>query len=118
MGLNASSENAEAARTFLTWMTTPEFAELYANALPGFFPLSDAPVELEDPLAQEFLSWRDLCESTIRSSYQILSRGEPNNENQLWNVSARLLNGELSAQEAAQTVQEGLSAWYEPQQGN
>lgn len=118
MGLNAASENKEAARVFLEWMTTPEFAELYANALPGFFPLSDAPVELEDPLAQEFLSWREDCESTIRSSYQILSRGEPNNENQLWNVSARLLNGEISAQEAGQIVQEGLSAWYEPQQDN
>ncbi len=117
MGLNAASENKEAARVFLEWMTTPEFAELYANALPGFFPLSDAPVELEDPLAQEFLSWRDSCESTIRSSYQILSRGEPNNENQLWNVSARLLNGEISAQEAGQIVQEGLEVWYEPQQG-
>lgn len=118
MGLNAESENKEAARVFLEWMSTPEFAELYANALPGFFPLSDAPVELEDPLAQEFLSWRDDCESTIRSSYQILSRGEPNNENQLWNVSSRLLNGEISAQEAGDIVQEGLSAWYEPQQGN
>ena len=118
MGLNAASENKEAARVFLEWMSTPEFAELYANALPGFFPLSDAPVELEDPLAQEFLSWRDECESTIRSSYQILSRGEPNNENQLWNVSSRLLNGEISAQEAGDIVQEGLAAWYEPQQGN
>ncbi len=118
MGLNAASENKEAARVFLEWMSTPEFAELYANALPGFFPLSSAPVELEDPLAQEFLSWRDECESTIRSSYQILSRGEPNNENQLWNVSSRLLNGEISAQEAGNIVQEGLSAWYEPQQGN
>ena len=100
MGLNAASDNKEAARVFLEWMTTPEFAELYANALPGFFPLSNAEVTLQDPLAQEFLSWREECESTIRSSYQILSRGEPNNENQLWNVSSRLLNGEINAEEA------------------
>ncbi len=117
MGLNAASDNKEAARVFLEWLTTPEFAELYANALPGFFPLSNAEVTLQDPLAQEFLSWREDCESTIRSSYQILSRGEPNNENQLWNVSSRLLNGEIDAQEAGNIVQEGLTAWYEPQQG-
>jgi len=117
MGLNAASPNKEAARAFLEWMTTPEFAEIYSNALPGFFSLSNHDVEIQDPLAQEFVSWRDECESTIRSSYQILSRGEPNNENQLWNVSARLLNGEISPEEAAQTVQEGLEAWYEPQQG-
>ena len=116
MGINAATENMEAARLFMEWMTTQEFAELYSNALSGFFSLSNHEITLDDPLAQEFLSWRGQCESTIRSSYQILSRGEPNNESQLWEVTARLLNGELSAQEAADIVQEGLENWYEPQQ--
>ena len=82
IGLNAASPNAEAARTFLSWVASEEFASLYANALPGFFPLSSAPVTLEDPLAQEFVSWRETCNSTIRSTYQILSRGTPNLENE------------------------------------
>ncbi len=116
MGLNAASPNAEAALTFLEWMTTSEFAELYSNALPGFFTLSSHTIELTDPLAQEFLSWRSICESTIRSSYQILSRGNPNNENDLWNASAQILNGTLTPQGAADQVQQGLEAWYEPQQ--
>ena len=116
MGINAASPNKEAARTFLEWMTSQEFAELYANALPGFFPLADHPVTLDDPLAQEFLSWRDECESTIRSSYQILSRGTPNNENDLWNASAQVLNRTQTPQEAADAVQRGLESWYEPQQ--
>jgi raffinose/stachyose/melibiose transport system substrate-binding protein len=118
MGMNASiaPEKAEAARTFLEWMTTQEFAELYSNALPGFFTLASVDIQLEDPLAQEFLSWRGECESTIRSSYQILSRGEPNNENDLWVNNARLLNGEITAQEAADTVEAGLAAWFEPHQ--
>ena len=42
---------------------------------------------LEDPLAAEFLTWRQDCEETIRNSYQILSRSEPNLENELWRVS-------------------------------
>lgn len=116
MGLNTASPNAEAARTFLEWMTTQEFAELYANALPGFFPLANHDVTLDDPLAQEFLSWRGECESTIRSSYQILSRGTPNNENDLWNASAQVLNATQTPQEAADAVQRGLASWYEPQQ--
>jgi len=115
MGLNAASPNAEAGRTFLEWMTTQEFAELYTNQLPGFFTLSNHPITVEDPVAAEFLSWRDVCESTIRSSYQILSRGEPNLENELWRVNALMLNGEMTPQEAADTVQEGLASWYEPQ---
>jgi raffinose/stachyose/melibiose transport system substrate-binding protein len=116
MGLNAASPNAEAAKVFLEWMTTAEFAEIYANALPGFFPLANVEVSLTDPIAQEFISWRGECESTIRSAYQILSRGTPNNENDLWNASAQVLNGTMTPQEAADMVQTGLDSWYKPAQ--
>jgi raffinose/stachyose/melibiose transport system substrate-binding protein len=118
LGMNAATEQPEAARAFLEWMTTAEFASLYANALPGFFPLANHEVTLDDPLAQEFLSWRGECESTIRASYQILSRGEPNLENELWRVNAEMLNGDLTPQEAADELQAGLEAWYEPQMGS
>ena len=114
IGLNAASPNAEAARTFLSWVASPEFAGLYANALPGFFSLQDTPVTLEDPVAQEFVSWREDCESTIRNSYQILSRGEPNLEDELWATSAGVVNGDLSPEEATQRLQDGLDNWYTP----
>ena len=116
LGMNANTPHPEAARTFLEWMTTAEFADLYSNSLPGFFTLSDHQVSLNDPTAQEFLDWRQDCESTIRNSYQILSRGEPNLENELWAVSAQVINGDITPEEAAQQVQEGLESWYEPQQ--
>lgn len=118
MGMNANTENPEAARTFLEWMTTPEFANLYSNALPGFFSLSNAEIQLDDPVAAEFVGWRSECASTIRSAYQILSRGEPNNENDLWAASANVLNLTQTPQEAADTVQNGLALWYEPQMGS
>jgi raffinose/stachyose/melibiose transport system substrate-binding protein len=116
IGMNANSDHQEEARTFLEWTATAEFAELYANSLPGFFPLSDHEVSLEDELAQEFLDWRGECESTIRNSYQILSRGEPNLENELWDLSAQVINGTVEPQEAAERAQDGLERWYEPQQ--
>ena len=71
---------------------------------------------MEDPLAQEFLSWRDDCESTIRNSYQILSRGEPNLENELWAVSATVINDTVTPEAGTAILQEGLEAWYPPQQ--
>ncbi|PWR00976.1 sugar ABC transporter substrate-binding protein [Meridianimarinicoccus roseus] len=116
LGLNAASPNAEAARTFLNWVGSAEFASLYANALPGFFPLSSHDVQLEDPLAQEFVSWRQECASTIRSTYQILSRGTPNLENETWNASAQVIRGAESPEDAAARLQDGLASWYEPQQ--
>jgi len=118
IGLNAKSPNAEAAKKFLTWVASDEFAKIYANALPGFFSLSSKPVEMEDPLAREFVSWREKCQPTIRSTYQILSRGTPNLENETWTASANVINGTETPEAAAERLQEGLASWYKPQQGN
>lgn len=115
IGMNAKTPNPEAARTFLDWVASPEFATIFANALPGFFPLSNAEITLEDPLAQEFLSWRGKCESTIRSTYQILSRGTPNLENETWNASVAVIKGDETPEAAAARLQAGLASWYEPQ---
>ena len=116
LGMNAATENPDAARTFLEWVASPEFAGLYTNALPGFFSPSTAAFEIEDPLAQEFISWRETCRLTIRVAHQILSRGEPNTWNRMWTVSANVLNGTMTPEEAAASLQEGLESWYAPQQ--
>ena len=115
IGMNAKTEHPEAAKAFLNWVASPEFATLYANALPGFFPLSKEAVKLDDPLAQEFVSWREKCQSTIRSTYQILSRGTPNLENETWAVSANVIKGTQTPEEAAKQLQDGLASWYDPQ---
>ena len=114
IGLNAKSKNAEAAKTFLSWVASPEFATIYANALPGFFSLNSAAVKMEDPLAQEFVSWREKCKPTIRSTYQILSRGTPNLENETWVESANVINGTTTPEDAGKKLQEGLDSWYKP----
>jgi len=116
IGLNAASKNAAEARVFLDWMATSEFAEIFANSLPGFFPLSNAKITVKDDVAATFLSWRGECKSTIRNSYQILSRGTPNLENELWNVSAQVINGKMSPEDASKQLQAGLAKWYKPQQ--
>ncbi len=114
IGMNAKTANPDAAKAFLTWVASPEFAALYGNALPGFFPLSKTPVDIQDPVAKEFVSWRGNCQSTIRNSYQILSRGTPNLENELWNVTAQVMNGTMTPDAAAKQVQDGLDSWYKP----
>ena len=116
IGLNSASPNAEEARVFLEWVASPEFASLYANALPGFFSLSSHAVQMDDPLAQEFVSWRNECHSTIRSTYQILSRGTPNLENETWGASVAAIKGTATAEELGARLQEGLENWYAPHQ--
>ena len=114
MGINSASKNKDDAKKFLEWMATPEFATLYANALPGFFPLSKDAVKIDDDLAATMVGWRQQCKSTIRNSYQILSRGTPNLENELWNVSAQVINGALTPDAAGKQLQDGLDKWYKP----
>ncbi len=114
LGMNAKTKNPEAAKAFLEWVGSAEFATLYANALPGFFSLNSAPVTMEDPLAQEFVSWRAKCKPTIRSTYQILSRGTPNLENETWNASANVIKGTETPEAAAARLQAGLDSWYKP----
>jgi raffinose/stachyose/melibiose transport system substrate-binding protein len=116
IGMNAKSPNAAEAKVFLDWVGSDEFATIYANALPGFFPLSNAKVTLKDDVAQEFVNWRGSCKSTIRNSYQILSRGTPNLENEMWNVSAQVLNGTMTPEAATVQLEDGLKKWYAPQQ--
>ncbi len=114
MGMNAASAHQAEAKVFLDWVASSEFANLYSNALPGFYSLSDHPVTVSDPVAQSAVDLRKDCESTIRNSYQILSRGTPNLENELWAVSAAVINGTQTPADAAKQIQDGLDSWYHP----
>ncbi|MGB1105349.1 MAG: carbohydrate ABC transporter substrate-binding protein [Alphaproteobacteria bacterium] len=116
LGMNKATKNPEAARTFLNWVGSAEFADLYANSLPGFFSLSDHNVNMTDPLAQDFVSWRGECNSSIRPYHQILSRGTPNLANEYWVTSANVIRGSMTPEEAAAHMQKGLASWYAPQQ--
>ena len=82
--------------------------------MPGFFSLNSTPVKMADPLAQEFVSWRGPFKSTIRSTYQILSRGTPNLENETWVASANVVNGTVTPADAAKKLQDGLDSWFKP----
>lgn len=113
-GMNPKSKNPDAARKFLTWMATPEFADLYSNALPGFFSLLSKPIDVKDQLAQDFLAFRKVCKSSIRPTFQKLSRGTPNLENENWVESANVLNGAETPAQAAAKLQQGLDSWYKP----
>lgn len=114
IGMNAATQNKEAVMTFLEWTTSAEFAALLTNAAPGFFSLATHEIDVENPLAQEFLAMREECESTIRVAHQILSRGEPSLSNQLWTLTANVINGTQTPEEAAKEAQANLDGWYTP----
>jgi raffinose/stachyose/melibiose transport system substrate-binding protein len=105
LGVNAKSPHPRQAKVFLEWVASAEFAELHSNALPGFFSLSGARVDLRSPLARQFLAWRGQCASTIRWTQHLLSRGRPNLEDALGRTGAEVVEGTLSPEEAAAQLQ-------------
>lgn len=116
MGINKKSKNKEDAYKFLAWVGSQEFADIYTNKVTGFFSLSDHLISVKDPVAKQMIDWRKSCSSTIRLNAQIMNRGEPSMENQLWNVNAQVLNSKLAPKDAAAQIQAGFSKWYKPQQ--
>ena len=116
MSVNKKSKNKEDAYKFLAWLGSQEFADIYTNKVTGFFSLSNHLISIKDPLAKQMNGWRASCASTIRLNAQILNRGEPSMENELWNVHAQVLNGKLAPKDAARQIQSGFAKWYKPQQ--
>lgn len=112
LGMNANSDEAkqEAARTFLSWVAGPEFAALYTNAQPGFFSLSDHPIEITNPVAAEMASWKADCETTIRLEAQFLSRGETSPRLEAWRLFPAAFAGEVTAEDMMTELQGYL--WY------
>ncbi|AYM76044.1 carbohydrate ABC transporter substrate-binding protein [Janthinobacterium agaricidamnosum] len=116
MSVNKKSKNKEDAYKFLAWLGSQEFADIYTNKVTGFFSLSNHLISIKDPVAKQMNGWRASCASTIRLNAQILNRGEPSMENELWNVNAQVLNGKLAPKDAARQIQAGFAKWYKPQQ--
>lgn len=114
MGINAASKNKADAEKFLTWLASKEFADLYTNKVTGFFSLSKHAITVQDPVAQEMVGWRNKCKSTIRLNAQIMSRGQPSMENELWTVSSQVMNGKMTPKDAGARIQAGFAKWHKP----
>lgn len=113
-GINAASKNKEAARTFVSWLATTDFAEIYGNALPGFFPLLEEDVKITDPLAKEFTETLASCDGTERLTDQYLNAGTPNTEHAIREQVIKMWTEGLAPADAAENVQSGLDSWYTP----
>ncbi len=116
VGLNAASKNQDAAKKFLSYVATQDFETLYSKGLPGFFPLGNFKITLDDPLGNTFLGWTQQCGSTLRSSYLLPAppKGTTDAETDLWNVNTQLLSGKLTPKAAADKIQSDLDSWFHP----
>ena len=116
IGVNKKARNKDDAYKFLAWVGSQEFADIYTNRVTGFFSLSNHLISVRDPVAKQMAEWRNSCASTIRFNAQVLNRGQPSMESELWNINSQVLNGKLAPKDAAARLQNGFAKWYKPQQ--
>ena len=112
------AKNPDAAKTFLTWVAS---RRVRRRSTPTRCRASSRLTSHADRRSR--IRWprssspgASKCKSTIRSTYQILSRGTPNLENETWAESANVINGTDTPEAAAKKLQDGLDSWYKPAQ--
>jgi raffinose/stachyose/melibiose transport system substrate-binding protein len=118
VGANKASKHLPEAMTFLQWLEGPKFAELLGNQLPGFFPLGKEAPKLSDPIANTFMGFNQQAKGTdIRFVWEKLlaaPSGSVDGYTSMNNNVIAVLKGEKTPQEAADSLQADLAAWYEP----
>jgi raffinose/stachyose/melibiose transport system substrate-binding protein len=116
IALNAASSHQEAARTFLSWMTTSDCAEALANELPGFFPMHREAPDIANEHARTFLALNEGRGTDARFAWEKLREGSPDGYVLMQENAIAVLQGEKTPEEAADALQAGLAEWFEPAQ--
>ncbi len=113
MGVNAASTHKEEAKLFLEWMTSEEFAKMFGDLMPGFFPVRDNPPALNDPHANEFLALNQGRGQDVRWAWPVLMDGAPDGYTLMQNGAISVIKDEMTPQQAADALQEGLAQWLD-----
>lgn len=118
IGANAASPNLEASMIFLEWLESSAFAELLGNNLPGFFPLTKEVPSLSDPIAADFMNFNSAATGVdIRFVWEKLLAAPSGNVDaytSLNNNVIAVLKDEKTPQEAADSFNADIAAWYAP----
>jgi len=113
IAINAKSKNIPAAKTFLTWLSSPAGAKAIGDNLVGFFPMSKAAVKLDNEYANTFLGFNKGTGQDIRFTWSKLDAGKPTAYSLLVDNANNVLKGTVTPKQAADNLATGL-AWYKP----
>jgi raffinose/stachyose/melibiose transport system substrate-binding protein len=71
---------------------------------------------LHDENATAFLKWNESRGTDIRFAWEKLRDGSPDAYNLIMDNSVKVINGQVTPQQAAAALQAGLAKWYPPAQ--
>ncbi len=114
VGMNKDSKHFAETLEFIQWTSTPEFAQLMMNEVPGFFAYLPGDFTLTNELAKEMIAAAQGADITIRTTWEKLSDQEPGGNYLINEALIKMLTDEYTPQQAAEHVQNGLETWYAP----
>jgi raffinose/stachyose/melibiose transport system substrate-binding protein len=116
IALNADSPHPAEALIFLKWLTTPEFAKLLGDQLPGLFPLNLKAPPLADSHGNDFLALNAIDNGRTDIRWPLPNGGLPDGRTLMQDAALGVMQGNLTPQQAADHLQNGLAQWYLPAQ--
>ena len=117
IGINRATAHPEEARMFLEWLMTKDAVELTSQNLPGFYPLNNMGASRSsNPNDAKFLKLVNDYPGDIRWMYAEINDKNPSAPNIVRRSLYDMVTSDLTSQEAAQRLQDGLGEWYEPAQ--
>jgi raffinose/stachyose/melibiose transport system substrate-binding protein len=117
-GLNSASPSQAAGKLFLSWLAGKDFAQAYANALPGFFPLINQKITVSNPMARAWLNLRNGAILTAPIGLDKMNEGTPNWPSVINNLLNVMMTTNKTSKATAVALQKSLESWYPPQMKN
>lgn len=117
IGINKNSKHIKEAMIYVNWLGSEKAQILTGNLMAGLFPCASIKTDsLEDPLAKEIIDVAGPKGENFAVGWSLekISKQEPSGNTLAMENITRLINGELTPQEAAANIQKGLASWYEP----
>lgn len=121
IGINKVSKHQKEARIFLDWLTSKQAAQILADEVPGFYPLSKNgnALKVKSEHASEFLAISKGKETDLRFDWPVIMdapQGKPDGYTLTQNAALAVAKGAMTPKQAADSLQAGLAQWYAPTQ--
>ena len=111
IAMNKNTKHMEEVKTYMKWLASSDYAQLYMNELPGFFSYTPGNYTLNNQLAKEMQSYVSDSVPTVRTVWEKLSADSPSGNELVGEAIQMMYAGTLTPAEAAKFVDDGLS-WY------
>lgn len=111
--MNAKTQYPAEAKAFLEWLCTPAGATIAAKYLPnGFYPMINASIKIEDSHSAELYGLIQGKDQDVRFTWPRLMSGDPSGYVLMNEGVIKVMKGQITAQQAADTLADGLAKWY------